>query len=156
MNLKPWLQADVPSPGDHVECIKAILVHVMLVFVAGLMCWELAQVNTISWISKSPHVIFQLFSLLDNVIVGYSIKVMDWPEKPNGRRALVQSRMKSGSGAFISVQVILAEQLLLCTWASARGTDCLTVLGWRLSGWQSHHKTVFVSKTVILVGDKGD
>lgn len=155
MNLKPWLQADVPS-GDHIECVKAILVHVMLVFVAGLMCWELAQVNTISWISKSPHVIFQLFSVLDSVIVGYSIKVMDWPKKPNGRRALVQSRMKSRFGAFISVQVILAKQLLLRTWASARGTDCLIVLGWRLSGWQSHHKTVFVSKTVILVGDKGD
>lgn len=64
-------------------------------FVAGVLCWELARVNIVSWLSRSPHVIFQLFIPLDSVIVGYSITMMDWQRKTDKRSVLVQSRMKS-------------------------------------------------------------
>lgn len=54
----------------------------------------------VSWLSRSPHVIFQLFIPLDSVIVGYSVTVMDWQRKPDERRVLVHSRMKSRIWSF--------------------------------------------------------
>lgn len=143
--------ADVSSPSNHVECVKAVLAHVMLGFVAELLCWELAWVNIVSWISKSSQVISQTLFLLDNIIVGYSIKVMDGQRKTNGRKVLVQSRI-----------------FILCRQFSAN--SCYTVLGivplgnlWSHSPWLTTVwiikpiiKLPFVPKAVVVVEDKGD
>ena len=114
--------------------------------------------NIVSWLSRSPHVVFLLFILLDSAIVGYSITVMDWQRKTDKRRVLVQSRMKSriwsldpSAGHFSRtvsplplVWPLLGEVIVSQTLAD----DCLEN--------KAGIKPSFVPKPVVSVGNNGD